>query len=143
MPVRLLGGALVKWLGGGTIVAVVLGGVGFLYHGYQTNRLERAVTEAEATVLLHRSEAVDLRSRVSDLQRDLGQWQAAADESQARAEALREELQASRDTVRNMNARLAAGERAYRALNERIRAAPAEADGPVAPVLRDTLEALP
>lgn len=61
-------------------------------------------------------------------------------------EQLGEERRRSRAAERavvELQAALAERDADYQEIRQRIRQAPAEADGPVAPVLRDTLEALP
>lgn len=118
---RLLGGAAVKWLGGGTLMALVLGGGGYLYHDWQTDRL---------------------RERVADLVDDRDEWRRSARTQQARAERLEQERAAARKAQQALRAELEQQAREYEALRERIEAAPDEDDAPAAPVLRRTLEDL-
>ncbi|MEX0745303.1 MAG: hypothetical protein WD118_06845 [Phycisphaeraceae bacterium] len=113
------------------VVAVVLAaGVGaWLWHDATTSRLETALAEANSA-----------RQALSE-SRD--QWQARA-ESQARSLAReREERRHAEAAVRTLQADLQTLDNRYTTMARRIRQAPAEDDGPVAPVLRETLEALP
>lgn len=136
MPLKLAGGALIKWLGGGTVLALLLGLGGWVFHEWQTNRLETAVAEADG-----RAQAAE--ARADSLRRDVSDWERSAGEAVRRAQVLHEELAAGREQVRQLQQRLEQRNRAYTALERQIRQAPDEDDGEVAPVLRDTLEGLP
>lgn len=126
---KMAGGLLVKWLGGGTVAALIALGAGWLWHDWQTGRLEARLAEA-------RGETVELRA-------SLNEWQAAAERRGAELVRARREAEAARAAVEQLEAELARQEVAYDSLREQIRSAPPEDDGPVAPVLRDALEGLP
>ena len=102
---------------------------GWLWHQAETARLELAVTEAQF-------EAESLR-------RGRDAWQERANRYRDDlAIAIAEQAHAER-AVRELQAELADRGARYRKLQARIRQAPEADDGPVAPVLRDALEALP
>lgn len=126
---RLAGGALVKWLGGGTIAAVLALGGGWLWHDWQTGRLEVRLAEA--------------RGENVELQASLREWQSAAEQRKNELERVRLQAEAARASVDRLEARLADQEADYDELRAQIRNAPPEDDGPVALVLRDALEGLP
>ncbi|MCS4503878.1 hypothetical protein NYO91_07280 [Arhodomonas aquaeolei] len=129
MPLmQLLGGTAMKWVAGAAI-AVLLGGGAWLYHGWQVSRLEAAVAAAE--------------SDLADMRDNRDQWRASAGRWEERAKRLEAERDAAREAQQALRAELDEREADYEALRERIANAPDEDDGPVAPVLRDTLEALP
>ncbi|MFP4181841.1 MAG: hypothetical protein ACLFTX_04485 [Thiohalospira sp.] len=118
---RLLGGAAVKWLGGGTLIALVLGGGGYLYHDWQTDRLHE---------------------RVADLVDDRDQWRRSARTQQARADRLEQERVAARQAQQALREELQQQAQEYEALRKRIAAVPEADDAPAAPVLRRTLQEL-
>lgn len=121
---RLLPGRM--WLIG-ALVAAMAGG--WLWHQAETARLELAVTEAQF-------EAEALR-------RGRDAWQARANRYRDDlVTAIAEQAHAER-AVRELQASLAEIDERYRTLRGRIAQAPEADDGEVAPVLRDTLEALP
>ncbi|WP_046079654.1 hypothetical protein [Halomonas sp. HG01] len=121
---RLLPGRV--WLIGALVAAVV---GGWLWHQTVTARLELAVTEAQF--------------EADSLRRGRDAWQARANRYRDDlVTAIAEQAHAER-AVRELQDSLAEVDERYRALRQRIARAPAEDDGPVAPVLRDTLEALP
>lgn len=121
---RLLPGRV--WLIG-ALVAAMAGG--WLWHQTETARLELAVTEAQF-------EAEALR-------RGRDAWQARANRYRDDlVTAIAEQAHAER-AVRELQASLAEIDARYRTLRGRIEQAPEADDGAVAPVLRDTLEALP
>lgn len=102
---------------------------GWLWHQAETARLERQLSQVQA-------EAEVLR-------KGLDAWQARADRYRDDlAAAIAEQAHAER-AVRELQAELADSGARYRELQVRIRQAPERDDGPVAPVLRDALEALP
>lgn len=125
MPLRLIGGALIKWVGGGTIAAVLLGGAAWIYYQHQANQL----TEAQAEVA------------TLTLSRDA--WRMSSATKSERITLLVEEREAARTSVKQLQRRLAEMGATYRERIRAINAAPEADDGPVAPVLRDALEGLP
>lgn len=129
LALRTVGGWLVKWLGGGTLVAILALGAGWLWHDWQTGRLETRLAEA-------RGEVVQLRAS-----RD--EWREAAEQRLDELERAREERQAARDAVAQLQVLLERQDERYSELREQIRNAPSHEDGPVAPVLRKALEGLP
>lgn len=130
MPVmRVIGGALVKWLGAGTLAAILLGGAGYLYHDWQTGRMQSQIQAVEAELE---------RLRVN---RD--GWRTAAESWEARAERLTAERDAAQAAQKTLQGRLREQAAAYDDLRQQIRQAPEADDAPVAPVLRGALEALP
>ncbi len=143
MPLRIVGTALVKWLGGGTVLAALLGAGGWFYHNWQTDQLETQLAEAQSEMQAALTDQVRAESDARELRQALNQWQRSAEEAQRRADALAAQAEESRAQVRTLMSRLAEREQQYRALQAHIRAAPESDDGPVAPVLRDTMEALP
>ena len=129
MPLRLFGGALARVMGSGTAIALIVGAGAWLYHGWQTGRLQSAIQDKQVTI--------------TELRTERDQWRASAQSHQQRAarqEALRK---AADSSVRQLQAVLAEREQSYQAERERLRDSPVEDDGPVAPVLRETLEGLP
>ncbi|MCE8004240.1 hypothetical protein [Billgrantia ethanolica] len=111
------------------LAAVAINGAAWLWVSYHTAQLERELsqTQAEAEVL----------------RKGLDAWQARADSYRDDlAIAIAEQAHAER-AVRELQAELADSGARYRELQARIRQAPERDDGPVAPVLRDALEALP
>lgn len=126
---RVIGAALVKWLGAGTLAAVLLGGAGYLYHDWQTGRMQGQIQAIEAQLE---------RLRVN---RD--EWRASAESWRARADTLEVERDAAQAAQRALQETLARQAEDYAPARERVRSAPEADDAPVAPVLRDALEALP
>lgn len=129
LALRAVGGWLVKWLGGGTLVAMLALGAGWLWHDWQTGKLEARLSEA-------RGEAAQLRTS-----RD--EWREAAEQRLDELERVREERQAAREAAALLQAQLEHQDERYSELREQIRNAPSHEDGPVAPVLRQVLEGLP
>lgn len=130
MPVmRVIGAALVKWLGAGTLAAVLLGGAGYLYHDWQTGRMQSQIQAVEAELE---------RLRVN---RD--EWRASAEGWRVRADTLEAERDAAQAAQRALQEALERQAEDYTPARERVRSAPVIDDAPVAPVLRDALEALP
>lgn len=126
---KIIGSVVMRWLGGGTLAALLALGGGWLWHDWQTGRLEERLAEA-------RGESVDLRTSVS-------QWQAEAERRKQALDQVREDARASEAARRELESRLEKQDAAYDALRQKISAAPESEDGPVAPVLRKTLEDLP
>lgn len=86
-----------------------------------------------------------LKSVQLDLQRTEAGKQLAEDalgRSVVQYENLRREKVAAEDSTRALQARLATVDERHAAIRKRINAAPATDDGPLAPVLRETLRAL-
>ncbi|WP_028574344.1 hypothetical protein [Desulfonatronovibrio hydrogenovorans] len=122
MPIRFLKlGPALKWVTGGTAVLAMLAGGAWAYHSWKTGQLESQVIEIR-----------DSRDR----------WKDAARSHESRAEKMEQQYKQARQSVRDLEQELSAQEAHYESLREQIRQAPDEEDGPVAPVLRDTLEAL-
>lgn len=111
------------------VLAVLAVAAGWLWHTGQTGRLERQLADAEL--------------EASTLHLSLEGWIAAATQRQAALDQLREEAEAARAAIQQLEAALARRDEAYQALRAQILAAPTHEDGPVAPVLRQTLERLP
>lgn len=129
MPLRLAGGALVKWLGGGTVLALLLGAGGWLYHEWQTSRLDRALAEA--------------RSEVVEMERNRDEWRVAAERWEQEVARLERQSALQRKSVQALEDELAAQQAEYQALSEDLEEVLESQDGPVAPVLRETLGRLP
>lgn len=128
MPVRLAAGAIAKWLGGGTLVALLALAGGWAYHEYQTKRLERELATFE--------------QRYERLEHNRNRWQQSAQQWQQQHESLRIEYEASRLAVRELNEALRAREARYVPVLDVVEQSPPEDDGEVAPVLRQALEGL-
>lgn len=102
------------------LAAALVGGA-WLYHSGKVAKLELAQERAETRA--HLAEA--------DLAR-----------SEKYAAGLKEERDAAEASTKRLQATLAAIDTRHRPARQRINTAPASADGPLAPVLRDTLRAL-
>lgn len=126
---KIISSVVMRWLGGGTLAALLALGGGWLWHDWQTGRLEERLAEA-------RGESTDLRTSLS-------QWQAEAERRKQALDQMRADARDSEAARRELESRLEEQDAAYAALLEQISAAPASDDGPVAPVLRKTLEDLP
>lgn len=107
------------------LVAAVVGGGGFLYGQWQ---------HAEVR-------AVEADLAAASYQRD--RWETAATDWQRQVRVLEEERDAAREAQRALRAELSRKREDYEQIRRNIEASTAEDDGPVAPVLRETLEALP
>lgn len=70
-------------------------------------------------------------------------WRARAHQAQADRDAAQQRRRQAEAAVAELQEELAADAADYRELRQRIRQAPDEDDGPVAPVLRQALEDLP
>lgn len=110
---------------GGTVLAILALG----WHDWQTGKLEARLADA-------RGEVVQLRA-------DRDEWRDAAEQRLDELERVREEREAARQAVAELEAQLAYQDERYGNLREQIRNAPSHEDGPVAPVLRHALEGLP
>lgn len=126
---KIIGSVVMRWLGGGTLAALLALGGGWLWHDWQTGRLEERLAEA-------RGESTDLRTSLS-------QWQAEAERRKQALDQVRQDARASETARRELEARLEEQDAAYNALLQQISATPESDDGPVAPVLRKTLKDLP
>lgn len=89
------------------------------------------------------------QSRVKSLQLDLQRTETRAEQAEqglrravVQYENLNRERKAAEDSTRALQARLATVDGQHAAIRRRIDAAPAADDGPLAPVLRETLRAL-
>ena len=126
---KIIGSVVMRWLGGGTLAALLALGGGWLWHDWQTGRLEERLAEA-------RGESTNLRTSLS-------QWQAEAERRKLALEQVRQDARESEAAMRELEARLKQTDAAYENLRKQISAAPDSDDGPVAPVLRKTLKDLP
>lgn len=126
---RAIGGALVKWLGAGTLVAMLMGGAGYLYHDWQTGRMQGQIQAVEA--------------ELERVRQNRDGWRTAAESWRVRADALMEERDAAQAAERALRSELHEQAEGYALVREQVRAAPEQDDAPVAPVLRGALEALP
>lgn len=102
------------------------GGIG--WHFWQTGKLQSALSTAE--------------TQVERLQANRDAWQRTAEQGAERVRRLEAERAAATEAVQAMQDELAAREPAYEVVLVEIEQAPAGDDGPVAPVLRNALEAL-
>jgi len=116
-------------LGNGTVVAVLLALGAALYHGWRTGSLQDLV------------QAKDQKLGALVAERD--QWRDAALASKSRADRLAELQKSADESVRHLQAVLNERQRRYTLQQQSIHESPAADDGPVAPVLRKTLESLP
>jgi septal ring factor EnvC (AmiA/AmiB activator) len=126
---KIIGSVVMRWLGGGTLAALLAMGSGWLWHDWQTGRLEERLAEA-------RGESTDLRTSLS-------QWQAEAERRMYALNQVRQDAREAEAAMRELEARLEKTDAAYEKLRKQISATPDSDDGPVAPVLRKTLEDLP
>ncbi|MCH8500167.1 MAG: hypothetical protein LAT63_16970 [Marinobacter sp.] len=129
MPVRLMLAPLMKWLGGGTVLALLAAGGLWLWQDRQAARdaLRIEVLTCEAQAL-----------RVN---RDL--WQTTAAAYAEDLESLRRLQHETVLALQQLDTRLDGQRQHYDALRNQIQQATPEDDGPVAPVLRRVLEGLP
>jgi len=128
---RLVPGRL--WL---AAAVVAIGAGGWLWHQVETSRLAADAERLAGELSETRAEAERLRDQRN-------QWEARAEQQGRDLARVQQERARSELAVRELQEALADRDERYRELQVRIRRAPAAADGPVAPVLRDTLEALP
>lgn len=108
----------------GILAVAALAVMGWLYVNWTQSRLDSARSDL----------------RVMEIDRD--RWQASANTWKEQSEALIREKSEERKAAQELRARLAESSKSYDALRLRIRSASADSDGEVAPVLRETLEAL-
>ncbi|NAW33224.1 hypothetical protein [Halomonas alimentaria] len=97
------------------------------------------VTTWEARV----EERQSLAQQVETLEANRERWQAHTLSVMAQLGEARERARKAEAALVELQAALAERDADYREIRGRIRQAPAEDDGPVAPVLRQALEALP
>jgi hypothetical protein len=122
---RVVGAAL----GNSTVLAILLALGGLLYHGWRTGSLQDLL------------QAKDQKLGTLNAERD--QWRNAALANQSRANRLAELQKSADESVRHLQAVLAERKHSYDLQQQIIKNSPASDDGPVAPVLRMTLESLP
>jgi uncharacterized coiled-coil DUF342 family protein len=103
--------------------------VALLWKTWQTNNLANELA-------LERSALQQMTDKRDEWQREATEVAGQLDE----AERLRREAEAD---VQALQEELAEQAEGYQALRQRIQRSPSSDDGPVAPVLRDTLERLP
>lgn len=111
---------MLKWL---LIIPLLLGG--WLYHDAMASRLALAESELQ---------------RVTE-SRDM--WQQSAEALGSIMRNIERDRLAARQAVQQLQHTLAEQDAHYSDLRKQIRQRPAQHDGPVAPVLRDAIEALP
>lgn len=111
------------------LAALIAGGGGWVWH-----RLE--VAELSASL-------ADAKSNAKQYADERDQWRDRAEQRQQALDRVRLERRAAETSVRQLQDDLADRDAMYRARQQRIVEAPPEDDGPVAPVLREALEALP
>lgn len=112
--------------------AIVLGlalGALWLWHGWRTASLEQTLTEARAELSTAQQDRDRARRAAKGYQQALADAQHEREQTELAIKALQEKL--------------GFNEPRYEQIDTAIRRAPAEQDGPVAPVLRQTIEALP
>lgn len=109
---------------------------GWFWHQAIVKGLEVEVTEHQASVQMLTSERDQMAS-----ERD--QWQDRAEQREADLVRVEQQRLRAEASVRALQKRLSGLNEEYEQLQRRIRQAPAADDGPVAPVLINTLEALP
>lgn len=108
-------------------VALVLVAGGWLWLDRDRLAAERDAAKGELAMM------IDKRDR----------WRSRATQAEADRDAAQQRRLQAEAAVAALQEELAADAADYRQLRERIRKAPAEDDGPVAPVLRHALEDLP
>ena len=111
-----------KWILGGSLVALLIGAGAWVYHDWQTGKLQSELDRMEAS-------------------RDT--WKESAQRWETTAVTLESEIKAERKAALRLESALEEVDSRYRRLRHQIRDAPDEDDGPVAPVLRRALEGLP
>ena len=74
---------------------------------------------------------------------DRDEWQREATETASQLDDVERQRRAAEADLKALQEELAEQAESYDALRQRIRRAPASDNGPVAPVLRSTLESLP
>lgn len=116
-------------LGNSTVVAVLLGLGAVLYHGWRTGSLQDLVQAKD--------------QKLGSLIAERDQWRDAALASKSRADRLAELQKSADESVRHLQAVLNERQRSYTLQQQSISESPESDDGPVAPVLRKTLESLP
>lgn len=107
----------------------VVAALGFAWKSWEAGFLARDLA-AERAALAQMTE-----------QRD--EWQQSAERTERELKSVERQRREAEAAVQALQEELAEQAESYDALRQRIRRAPASEDGPVAPVLRDTLERLP
>ncbi|SDK31432.1 hypothetical protein [Billgrantia gudaonensis] len=128
MFVKLLGRVVPAWVWAVVIGLVAAGGVGWW-----------GVTAWEARIAEQEALAQELATMTANRDR----WQQRTQQLLEQQRAAQERARQAEAAVAELQAALAERDADYREIQRRIRQAPAEDDGPVAPVLRQALEALP
>ena len=83
------------------------------------------------------------RSALQQMTDQRDEWKREATATASQLDDAERQRRAAEADIKALQEELAAQAESYDALRQRIRRAPASDDGPVAPVLRSTLEALP
>lgn len=128
MFVKLLGRVVPAWVWAAMIGLVAAGGLGW----WGVNAWEDRIAEQEA-----------LAQELATMTANRDRWQQRTQELSEQQRAAHERARQAEQAVAELQAALAERDADYREIQRRIRHAPAEDDGPVAPVLRQALEALP
>ncbi|MDF1691755.1 MAG: hypothetical protein P1U47_05255 [Zhongshania sp.] len=126
---RVFGGWLFKLLGNGTALAVLLALGGVIYHGWRTGNLQSLVADRD--------------ERLNEATAELERWRSLALAYRVRGDKLAALQRSANDAVRQLQLDLDERNKTFQATALQIRQAPPEDDGPVAAVLRQTLESLP
>ncbi len=116
------------WVWAAVLGLAATGGLG--WWGIQA--WEARVTEREA-----------LTQQLEALEANRDRWHSRALEVFGQMEAQRQRARQAEQAVETLQQALAERETAYRQARQRVRQAPEQDDGPVAPVLRQALEDLP
>jgi hypothetical protein len=109
--------------------AAILILVAVLYHSWRISDLNESVTSKG--------------QEIDSLTADRDEWKEAALANMSRANRLAELQKSADESVRHLQAVLIERQRSYALQQQAIHQSPASDDGPVAPVLRKTLEGLP
>jgi hypothetical protein len=109
--------------------AVILILVAVLYHSWRISDLNESVTSKG--------------QEIDSLTADRDKWKVAALANKSRADRLAELQKSADKSVRYLQAVLAERQHSYDLQQQVIKNSPPSDDGPVAPVLRMTLESLP
>jgi uncharacterized protein HemX len=111
-----------------TLLALLLALGGYLYHDHRLDMEQEAARQAQKAA--------------ADMEANRDKWKAAAERYQRDIQTLEDQRHDDQQAVRQLRADLAEQDHKYKALLARIRDSPDTDDGPVAPVLKQTLEAL-
>tara|TARA_A100000171_G_scaffold49124_1_gene57636 strand:- start:187 stop:573 length:387 start_codon:yes stop_codon:yes gene_type:complete len=110
------------------VLGLALGGL-WLWHGWRTASLEQTISETRANLTTAQQDRDRARQAAQSYQDAL-----------ANAQYEREQTELA---IKALQSKLGANESKYDQIDVDIRGASAQQDGPVAPVLRQTIEALP